>query len=228
MQHHEITPDMHVRLAATGAPCRVLHTRTAPADAPESVFVYNHSDGSQAWIAAADLDDDRSMPALPVLLSVTDGTARHEHDRLFWYGGREYRVHSMWADGTGGCTVEHVAEDGTRTVVMREQRSHESAMSATVDAVTALRQIDGAAVEYVVEAQDSSVHELRMTHPEADELGRLHVPSPEAAVGLTDGMKSAIRRDRLSGKEHRRSIYQFAAYPVFADGWVGRPVLRRR
>ncbi|WP_125262338.1 hypothetical protein [Streptomyces alboflavus] len=228
MDYNEIVPDMHVRLAATGDPCRVLHTRTAPADAPESAFVYNHSDGSRTWIAAADLVHEHLTPALPVLLAATDGDLHHENDRVFWYGGREYRVHSMWADGTGGCTVEHLAEDGTRTVVMREQRNHESAWTATVNAVTALREIEGGAVEYVVEAQDSSVFGLRMTHPEADEHGRLHVRSPETVVALTDGMKSAIRRDRLTGKEYRRAIYQFAAYPVFADGWIGRPNLRRR
>lgn len=231
MRYEDITPDMDVKITSIDGIGTVLHKRTAPADAPtDAVFVYNNSKGAREWIAAADLESRNHTPALPHLLTVTDGTEHNEHDRVFWYLGREYRVHSMWSDGTGGCTVEHVAEDGTRTVMMREQRDHRSAMHATITAITAMRAIgggDGAPVEYLIEAADKNVFPLRAEHPEADEDGRLHVASPVDVPAKVEGIGKAIARDWISGKETRRNVYQWNAYPVYADGSLGQPTITR-
>jgi hypothetical protein len=232
MRYDEITPDMDVRLTAIDGIGTVLHKRTAPADAPaDAVFVFNNSEGTREWIAAADLESLNRTPSLPHLLTVTDGTERNEHERVFWYLGREYRTYSMWSDGTGGWTVEHVAEDGTRTEMMREQRDDRAAMRATVTAITAMRAISGgddAPVEYLVEANDKNVFPLRATdHPEADEDGRLHVASPAEVPATVKGIARAIARDFITGKETRRKVHQWNAYPVYADGSLGQPTLFR-
>ncbi|MET9776233.1 hypothetical protein ABZ023_18565 [Streptomyces sp. NPDC006367] len=232
MRYEDITPDMGVKLTMIDGIGTVLHKRTAPADAPaDAVFVFSNSTGAREWIAAADLEPSNRTPGLPHLLKVTDGTGRTEHDRVFWYLGREYRVHSMWNDGTGGWTVEHVAEDGTRTVMMRDQRNASTAMQATVTAITAARAIHGgddAPVEYLVEAKDKNVFPLRATdHPEADEDGRLHVASPAEVPVKVAGITKATARDWITGKETRRKVYQWNAYPVYADGSLGQPTLYR-
>ncbi|WP_330349729.1 hypothetical protein [Streptomyces sp. NBC_00582] len=232
MRYDEVTNDMDVRITPTDGFGVVLHKRTAPADAPaDAVFVYNNSRGTREWIAAADLEASNHMPALPYLLKITDGTEHNEHDRMFWCLGREYRVHSMWADGTGGCTVEHIAEDGTRTTVMYGQRDHQTAMIATATAITAMRAIEGgeaAPVEYLVEGKDKNLFPLRATsHPEADEDGRLHVASPAEVPDKVKGTERAIARDFITGKETRRRVYQWNAYPVYADGSIGQPTLMR-
>lgn len=232
MRYDEITPNMDVKLTASNGIGTVLHKRTTPADAPaEAVFVYNNSVGACEWIAAADLESRNITPHLPHLLTVTDGTEKNEHDRVFWYLGREYRVHSMWSDGTGGCTVQHIAEDDTRTTLISEQRDHQTAMHAAVTAITAMRAIEGgdaAPVEYLVEAADKNVFPLRATeHPEADTDGRLHVASPAEVPAKVEGVTRAIARDFITGKETRRKVYQWNAYPVYADGSLGMPTLFR-
>jgi hypothetical protein len=232
MRYDEVTNGMDVEILSIDGIGTVLHKRTAPADAPaEAVFVYNNSKGTREWIAAADLKSRNHTPGLPHLLSVDDGTEHNEHDRVFWYLGHEYRVHSVWADGTGGCTVEHVAEDGARTVLMREQRDHRTAMNTAVTAITAMRAIgggDSAPVEYLVEAADRNVFPLRATtHPEADDDGRLHVADPAEVLAKVEGVKRAIARDWITGKETRRAVYMWGAYPVYADGSLGQPTLFR-
>lgn len=232
MQYEDITPGMDVRITATNGIGTVLHKRPAPEGVPaDAVFVYHNSKGAREWISAADLQNRNLTPGLPHLLKIDDGTEHNEHDRVFWYLGREYRVYSMWDDGTGGCIVEHVAEDGTRTVMMRDQRNHMDAMHATVTAITAMRAIDGgddAPVEYLVEAADRNVFPLRATeHPEADEDGRLHVASPDEVPAKVEGIVRATARDFITGKETRRKVYQWGMYPVYADGSLGQPTLYR-
>ncbi|MGW1587298.1 hypothetical protein [Streptomyces sp. NPDC002386] len=230
MNYNDITNGMDVRITSTDGIGIVLHKRTAPADAPtDAVFVYNNGTGAQQWIAAADLESRNHTPGM-FLLKVTDGTEKNEHDRVFWYLGREYRVSSMWSDGTGGWTVEHVAEDGTRTEMMRDQRNAETAMRATVTAITAMRAISGgddAPVEYLVEAADKNVFPLAVEHADADEDGRLHVASPAEVPATVDGISKGIARDWITGKETRRKVYQWNAYPVYADGSLGQPTLYR-
>ncbi|WP_331759614.1 hypothetical protein [Streptomyces anulatus] len=224
MRYEKITPDMQVKIG--DAPGVVLHTRPA-SSATDAVFVLNYIDGLALWVTAARLTNRNMTPSLPTLLRSPDG---NEGDPTFWYLGHECRVRSDWRDGSGPWTVEHVAEDGTRTVVMRGQRDATAAMQATVTAMTAMRAIGvgGAPVEYLVEAADRNVFPLRATeHPDADEDGRLHVASLAEVPAVVEGFTRATARDFLTAEETRRAIYHWGAYPVYADGSLGQPTLYR-
>ena len=99
MRYDEVVPDAHVTLASTGAPCVVLHKRAAPADvSQESVFLFNHVDGSTIWRDVEDLRPITTLPMLPVLCEVPDGQGR-EH--VFWHGGEEYRTRGQRDDCSG-------------------------------------------------------------------------------------------------------------------------------
>ncbi|MFJ8755652.1 hypothetical protein [Streptomyces cyaneofuscatus] len=213
MQHEDITPDMHVMIG--DAPGVVLHTRPAP-EAPESVFVLNCVNSSTTWIPAAELTERRMMPSVPSLLPAADRSALD--DRVFWYGGNEYHIRPTAALRY---TVERV---DTGVAIVGDRPTH---MNALLAAVKAERR-DDAPVEYIVEARDKNANELRMTADGVDGDGRLHVATPEDGPVATLGQKTAVHRNWITGKESRRSIYQFNTYPVYADGWIGRPEQRIR